>query len=192
MIADMDKAAQEQQPCPVYELNLYIYGPQVASRPDWLDFKPAWVDSESNDNAGAPAEYTQQSVANQLKELHGDRYQSTGMAPWRSWAAQILTLEQHELEGAIAEGAVPDNVMHMFRAPDLARDIEFNRRMACLNRLSISSFEDDLAQLEIAVGNIRHVALALLDQSEVVRRRVDAARARLETHLVLVEGIWCA
>lgn len=188
MIAEIDKAEKDGKACPVYEMNLYLYGPQVATRADWLEFKPAWVDPEEIDIAGAPAEHTQQSVAKRLKELHGDRYHSTGMTLWRSWAAQLLTLEQHELEAAIVEGAVPENVMHMFQTPDLARDVEFNRRMACLNRSSITSFQDDLTELETAVDNIRHVALALLDQSEIVKRRVDAARARLETHLVLVEA----
>jgi hypothetical protein len=186
MIAEIDKADEEGKPCPEYELNVYLYGPQLASRTDWLEFKPAWVDAEETDIAGAPSEHTQQSVANRLKELHGGRYQSTGMTPWRSWAAQLLTLEQHQLEAAIVAGAVPENIMHMLKTPDLAQDIEFNRRMACLNRSSIKSFQEDLVELETAVNNIRHVALALLDQSEIIKRRVSAAQARLETHLVLV------
>ena len=140
MVAELEQAVADGKSPTVYELNVYVYGPQVASRSDRLDFKLAWVNPQETDIASAPAELTQQAVADQLKKLYGDCYRSNGMSPWRSWAAQILTLEQHEVEAAIVAGMVPDNVLHQFQTPDLAGDVKFKRRMAHLDRSSIDSF----------------------------------------------------
>lgn len=188
MVKDMDAAVAKGESPLVFDMHVYAYGPQVVSQPDWKDFEKACVLPAETDIAGAPAEAIQQTVAERLKALHGHRYVSDSMTPWRSWAAQILTLERHEQESAITAGAPPENVIHLFRSPDLAQNLRFHRRLAHLNRSSISSFQADLDDIEVSVRNLRVAALAILDQVETVKDRMAAAKARLETHLALVNA----